>query len=44
MEEGNYKFELDHFGKYKTIVFKFVSLVGNCKVYLSTKNKFPDEK
>lgn len=25
-------------------MFKFVSLVGDCEIFLSTKNKFPNEK
>ena len=27
---------------YKTLYFKFVSMVGNCSIYISPTNKYPD--
>lgn len=42
-EEGNYRIVLDHKMQFKSLLFKFVSLVGDCIVYLSTTTKYPDE-
>ena len=41
-QEANFRFTINKTMDYKTLYFKFVSLVGDCSIYVSPTNKYPD--